>query len=138
MLCLLLSLLIAASFLDIKSRNVPNLLLVFIFFIILIYSIRYSTFNFYGVIVCGVILILGVLLSCMNILGGADSKLLAILVLAINTEFLILLPIILAVSLLLTIAIWVLATVFRPDWSNQGIPMIPAISLAGFLCIWFG
>lgn len=138
MLVFLAILLVWASINDLAKRIVSNKLLALIAIVVIYYAYEVSVMNICSFLWSGVALFSGVFLSRYNIIGGADSKLIAILLLAISEHYLILFPAIFAVMAFLSIVIFWGVSFFYPIIRSKGFPFIPAISLAGFLCIWIG
>lgn len=139
MLIFLAFLLVWASVSDLKNRIVPNSLMVLILIVVFIYAYQYALLNKYAFAWSGIMLASGIFLSMFNILGGADSKLIAVLLLAVEAHNLILFPIFLAILILVsTIIYWVFSSIHSVKFNQKGLPLVPAISVAGFLCIWIG
>jgi Flp pilus assembly protein protease CpaA len=120
---------------DIKKREVSNAWLLSLFSILLLLLLveeRYPQ----NVLFVGVILLFGVILSNLRILGGADSKLIAILTLVISPYYVKLFIFFLACLILVTCSIYGVGLWLGKAQRSHGIPLVPAISLAGWMCLW--
>lgn len=84
----------------------------------------------------GGILIGGIVLSNLRLLGAADSKLIAILMLVISPYYIELFAFFLACLVLITCSIYGVGFWLGKAQRNHGIPLVPAISLAGWMCLW--
>ncbi|WP_434355114.1 hypothetical protein NF212_09840 [Parasalinivibrio latis] len=87
-----------------------------------------------------IILVIGIFLSKLNVLGGADSKILAILMLGIHQEYWLLYGVSIFVAVNITLVIWLLGYLIctkerKCAYRERGIPLIPAISLPAPLFI---
>ncbi|MFM2477423.1 prepilin peptidase [Celerinatantimonas sp. MCCC 1A17872] len=134
-LCLAFFFLILVSIQDIKNRKVSNLRL---FSLLLIFSLFFLLEKRYpqNILFAGIILFLGVILSNLHLLGGADSKLIAMLILVIAPHYVELFVFFLACLVLVTCSIYSVGFWLGKAQRSRGIPLIPAISLAGWMCLW--
>ncbi|MFM2483643.1 prepilin peptidase [Celerinatantimonas yamalensis] len=132
--CLVVGL-IFISYLDIRYRRVNNkyLAVVLMFIGLVLWREQHFPYNV-AIIVC--VLVVGVLLSNLRILGAADSKLIAILLLAIPPKLIVLLVFFTAVGVLISCIVFYAAVWCDRVERAKGIPLVPAISAAGLFCVW--
>ncbi|MFM2480197.1 prepilin peptidase [Celerinatantimonas sp. YJH-8] len=136
MLIVIIVLLLWVIYTDIKNRQILNSSLLAILVSVIIYAYPREIINSYSFLWAIFVLFIGVFLSVFHVVGAGDSKLLAILLFGIKPENLILVPFSLAILIVISIIIFRVVSMFKPEHSVRGLPLAPAISLAGLLCIW--
>lgn len=122
------------SFCDIKYRHVTNSQIISVL-VLIIASNYWFSLQWSNWLIVLVIIITGIFGSYFNVLGAADTKLAAVLVLAIKPEYLILFYFLGALFILFICGVYAVAIKCRWASRQRGIPLIPAISLAGWCCI---
>ena len=133
----LVFLLCIMSYLDIRYRKENNRWII-IFLGWLVLSL-WTTGHFYllsdNILLSAGVIVAGIVLSACNLLGGADSKLLAVILLGILPPLRSAFGVCLAVAVLIVAVIFWLAVLFLNVPKSRGVPLIPAIAASGMMFI---
>ncbi|TCJ97820.1 prepilin peptidase CpaA [Volucribacter psittacicida] len=130
---LIILLLIYLCYTDIRYRLISNKIIVILFFPLLLFSwLQYQHIFFFS---AAIALVIGFLLFSLNILGGGDAKLIAVLMLAIPYSGIISFLFFVSFTGLFVILFgWIFA---RESIKKNGLPYGVAINVGFIINYWF-